>query len=107
MNFNSDVWWFALITGAVTSIIGFFLKQTFKRLEAHEKTIAEIQRTYVTKIELKEIKDDINQLKEKMLTKEDYYRSQLRMEQKIDKQNEKIDKMYDALLNIERGRKDE
>lgn len=99
MNFTADTWWlFCLIVTGVIAIIGFFLKRTINQTDRHDK---EIQLSYVTKGELKDVKTDVNksigklqtdveQIKDTCLTKKDFYANQNRLEAKIDKQNELI-----------------
>ena len=102
MNFTSDTWWlFGLIVTGAIAIIGFFLKRTINQTDRHDKEIKEIQLSYVTKGELKDVKNDVNktigklqtdveQIKDTCLTKKDFYANQNRLEDKIDKQNELI-----------------
>lgn len=108
MNFTSDTWWlFGIIITAAVAIIGFFLVRTINQLDSHAKAIGEIQRTYVTKEELKDVKSDINnsmsklqvdvaQIKENCLTKSDFYRLQMQTDKKIDK-------IYDLLIKRDGG----
>lgn len=112
MNFGADTWW--IVTGVATvaiAIIGFFLKRTMNTQDAHSKDINRIKLTYVTKEELKETRDglsadikltqsDVKEIKEQMLSKQDYYRLQTQTEQKIDK-------IYDLLLQHHGGGHDE
>lgn len=103
MNFGADTWWIiCTITTVVIAIIGFFLKRTMNTQDTHSKDINRIKLTYVTKEELKETKEglsadikltqvDVKEIKEQMLSKQDYYRLQTQTEQKIDK-------IYDLLL---------
>lgn len=102
MNFTADTWWlFGLIVTGAIAIIGFFLKRTINQTDRHDKEIKEIQLSYVTKDELKDVKNDVNksisklqtdveQIKDTCLTKKDFYANQNRLEDKIDKQNELI-----------------
>ena len=97
MNFTADTWWlFGLIVTGAIAIIGFFLKRTINEADRHDKEIKEIQLSYVTKDELKDVKNDLNksigklqtdveQIKESCLTKPDFYRSQMQTDKKIDK----------------------
>ena len=90
MNFGQDTWWIiCMIATVVIAIIGFFLKRTMTTQDMHSRDINEIKQTYVTKDELKEVK-------ERMLTKQDYYRLQTQTEKKIDK-------IYDLLLKHHGG----
>lgn len=79
-----------------------FLKRTINEADRHDKEIKEIQLSYVTKDELKDVKNDLNksigklqtdveQIKESCLTKPDFYRSQMQTDKKIDK-------IYDLLI---------
>lgn len=108
MNFGADTWW--IVAGAVTiaiSIIGFFLKRTMNTQDEHERAIKEIREKYATNEKLTEVRNglsenvkktqlDIEDIKERMLTKQDYYRLQTQTEQKIDK-------IYDLLLKYHGG----
>lgn len=97
MNFSADTWWlFGLIVSAVLAIISFFLKRTITQVDDHDKSINEIKRTYVTKGELKDFKEDVNhsigkiqadveQIKDTCLTKKDFINQQNKIETKIDK----------------------
>lgn len=112
MNFSADTWWlFGLICTAVIAIISFFLKRTINETDRHDKDIKEIQLTYVTKNELKEVKDStqktldkqqesIEEIKDQMLTKADFYRQQ-------NKTDSKIDKIYDLLIQQQGGKSDD
>lgn len=102
MTFSADTWWiFGLVVTCVIAIIGFFLKRTINQTDRHDREIKEIQISYVTKDELKDVKTDVNksmsklqadveQIKDNCLTKKDFYANQNRLEAKIDKQNELI-----------------
>lgn len=102
MNFTEDTWWlFGLIVSAILAIISFFLKRTINQVDEHDKSINDIKRTYVTKSEMKDLKDDVNnsisklqadveQIKDTCLTKKDFINQQNKIEAKIDRQNELI-----------------
>ena len=102
MNFASDTWWlFGLIISGAIAIISFFLKRTINEADRHDKEIKEIQLSYVTKDELKDIKTDVNksigklqtdveQIKENCLTKKDYYNSINEVKDEIKTQNKLI-----------------
>lgn len=112
MNFGQDTWWIiCMIATVVIAIIGFFLKRTMTTQDMHSRDINEIKQTYVTKDELKEVKSglsadikktqsDVEEIKERMLTKQDYYRLQTQTEKKIDK-------IYDLLLKHHGGGRDD
>lgn len=98
------------IAGIAVTVITYFLKRTIAKTDEHDKDINQIKQTYVTKAELEavrtEIRDDVSELgadvkeiKEKSLTKADFYRTQTATEQKIDK-------MYDLLLKLSKGGND-
>ena len=83
MNFSQDTWWIMglLVAGAI-SVISFFLKKTINQAEKHETDINEIKRTYVTKDEMKDLKDetssritklqtDVEEIKDTCLTKKE------------------------------------
>jgi uncharacterized membrane protein YhiD involved in acid resistance len=105
MNLSTFEWIVAAaVFGIAITIIGFFLKRIINRADQHEKDISEIKRTYVTKDEMKEIKDelrgenkklsaDISEIKENYLTKDDYYRRQVETDRRLDR-------IYDLLLEL-------
>lgn len=111
MNFDAGTWWVvAGIAGIAVTVITYFLKRTIAKTDEHDKDINQIKQTYVTKAELEavrtEIRDDVSELaadvkeiKEKSLTKADFYRTQTATEQKMDK-------MYDLLLKMSKGGND-
>ena len=79
----------------------YFLKRTINEADRHDKEIKEIQLSYVTKDELKDIKTDVNksigklqtdveQIKENCLTKKDYYNSINEVKDEIKTQNKLI-----------------
>ena len=102
MNFTADTWWlFGLIVTGPIAIIGFFLKRTINEADRHDKEIKEIQLSYVTKDELKDVKTDVNkaigklqtdveQIKDTCLTKKDYYNSINEVKDEIKTQNKLI-----------------
>ncbi len=108
MNFTADTWWlFGLIVMGAIAIIGFFLKRTINQTDRHDKEIKEIQLSYVTKDELKDIKSDLNKnverlqadvdlIKENFIPKADFYRLQTQSDKKIDK-------IYDLLIKRDGG----
>ncbi len=108
MNFTADTWWlFGLIVTGAIAIIGFFLKRTINQADRHDKEIKEIQLSYVTKDELKDIKSDLNKnverlqadvdlIKENFIPKSDFYRLQTQSDKKIDK-------IYDLLIKRDGG----
>ena len=102
MNFTADTWWlFGLIVTGAIAIIGFFLKRTINEADRHDKEIKEIQLSYVTKDELKDVKTDVNkaigklqtdveQIKDTCLTKKGYYNSINEVKDEIKTQNKLI-----------------
>lgn len=102
MNFSVDTWWIVgLLSTAAIAIISFFLKRTINQTDIHDKDINEIKRTYVTKDELKELKDDtkqsidklsqdVEQIKETCLTRKDFYASISELKQENRDQNQLI-----------------
>lgn len=109
---NNAVWWvITTVAGLVITIIGFYLKRTIVAADEHGKAIQAIQLTYVTQDDFKSYKhqsrddirqltDDINDLKERCLSKEDYYRSQAAV-------NGRLDKIYDLLYEAQKGTKND
>ncbi|WP_283606516.1 hypothetical protein [Faecalispora anaeroviscerum] len=108
---SAEVWW--VITSLVTlalGVIGYFLKRTVSQTDENEKDIQVIKQTYVTQDDFKEYKDqsrgdikqitaDINELKEKCLFKEDFYRTQANTDAKLDR-------IYDMLYQMQKGGSD-
>ena len=102
MNFSADTWWIVgIVFSATIAIIAFFLKRTINQTDSHDKDINEIKRTYVTKDELKELKDDtkqsidklsldVEQIKETCLTRKDFYQSITELKQENRDQNQLI-----------------
>lgn len=102
MNFSSDTWWIVgIVFSAAIAVIAFFLKRLINQADNHEKDISEIKRTYVTKDELKELKDDtkqsidklsedVEQIKETCLTRKDFYASISELKQENRDQNQLI-----------------
>lgn len=105
MNFSADTWW--ILSTAATLAIGiitYFLKRTMSKQDKHEEEINHIKLTYVTKDDLKDVKlefatttqklqKDIEEIKDTCLTKKDFIREHMHLE-------EKVDKMYDILVNM-------
>ena len=92
---------FGLIISGAIAIISFFLKRTINEADRHDKEIKEIQLSYVTKGELKDVKTDVNksisklqtdveQIKDTCLTKKDYYNSINEVKDEIKTQNKLI-----------------
>lgn len=95
MNFDAGTWWLvSLAVGAVMTVIGYFLKRTMSKVDEHDKDINIIKQTYVTKDEFKELRaeikadldkisGDMDEMKERNLSKQDFYRSQSEMQESI------------------------
>lgn len=108
MEFGADTWWlFTAAAGMAVGIISYFLKRTMSKQDEHEKDISHIKLTYVTKSELKELKDetssginklqkDVEEIKDNTLTKADFFRLQANTDKKLDK-------LYDLVLRIGGG----
>lgn len=102
---STEMWYIlTTVTGLAIGTIVYFLKRTMGKVDSHDSDITGIKLTYVTKNELADLKEDVaasteklakdvSGIKDKYLTKEDFYRTQAKTEQKLDK-------MYDLLLKI-------
>lgn len=102
MNFSADTWWIVgIVFSAAIAVISFFLKRLINQADNHEKDISEIKRTYVTKDELKELKEDtkqsidklsqdVEEIKETCLTKKEFYQSISELKQENRDQNQLI-----------------
>lgn len=115
MKFDSGTWWLVLLViGAITSSLTYLIKfALFSRLEKMEKKIDEFEKGLVDKDlhekDISEVKDDIETIKanytpmathtknfdecrsdikkitENYITREDFFREQLKMDKKLDK----------------------
>lgn len=93
----SVIW--GVATGLITlllGVVGYFLKRTMTRTDKHDEDINHIKQTYVTKAEVKELKnelrgelkqltDDVGEIKEKVLYKDDFYRTIVDVNRNIEK----------------------
>ena len=123
---STEAWYIVTFVIALASgIIGYFLQETMKKVDTHDKDINLIKQTYVTDTQMKEVKqdfeddleklaldvvdvkkelsDDIRQLtldvadiKDNFLKTQDFYRVQANTDKKLDK-------MYDLLLKLSGG----
>ena len=105
---STESWWIiTTVVGLAIGVIGYFLKRTMSTVDNHGKDIQNIQLTYVTKDEMKtlrqettdktdEIEKSVGDIKDKYLTKDDFYRTQANTDKKLDK-------MYDLLLSMSKG----
>lgn len=111
MNFSPDTWWLmGILVAAATAIIGYFLKRTMMKVDDHDKDINHIKQTYVTKEELKDqraefreelskISETVDDIKEKCLSKTDFYRAQ-------EETNSSIKQIYNLLIKWNGGQND-
>lgn len=95
MEFDAGTWWLiSLAVGAVMTVIGYFLKRTMSKVDEHDKDINVIKQTYVTKDEFKELRteikadldkisSDMDEMKERNLSKQDFYRAQGEIQESI------------------------
>ncbi len=109
MEFGADTWWIvATAATIVVGVISYFLKRTISKQDKHEEQINFIKQTYVTQEQLKEFKEetngflnklqkDVEDIKENSLKKSDFLRQQAVTDQKLDK-------MYDLILEIRGGK---
>ena len=59
MEFGADTWWIVCMAAtAAVGIISYFLNRTMSKQDRHEEDINHIKLTYVTKDELKELKEE-------------------------------------------------
>lgn len=105
---NEQIWWGVTTLAALAiSIIGFFLKKTISKTDEHDKDINIIKQNYVrqddfkayqsqSREDIKQLTADINELKEKCLFREDFFRSQASTDQKIDR-------IYDMVYQMNKG----
>lgn len=103
MSFGPGTWWLiTIIVTVVIGIIGYFLRRTMSRQDKHDDDIELIKLTYVTKDDLKIVKEDfrgatdklqsaIEDLKDNCLTKRDYIERQTQTEARLNQ-------IYDLLL---------
>lgn len=117
----------SLGAGLIIGIIGYFLKRTMSRVDKNEQDINSVKEIYTPskthdkhfeecKSEIKQIKEDytpkqthekdfdecrndIKQIKEDCITKEDFFREMGKFDRKLDRQDEKIDRLINMLLN--------
>lgn len=108
VQYDAQTWW--LITtaaGLVIAVIGFFLKRTMSKVDEHDRDINIIKQTYVTKDEFKDLRneikaelskisDDMDEIKEKSLSRQDFYRAQADT-------NDQIRRVYDLLIKRSGG----
>lgn len=117
----------SLGAGLIIGIIGYFLKRTMSRVDKSELDISLVKENFTTlkthdkdfgecKNEIKQIKEDytpkqvhekdfdecrndIKQIKEDCITKEDFFREMGKFDRKLDRQDEKIDRLINMFIN--------
>lgn len=128
MTFDSGTWWLiATIVAALVAAVTFLIKLgVFNRVDKCEKMvercvlkddykrdiqectadIKQIRRDYITRDvhakDLDECRGDIKKIKTDYITKEDFLREMGKFDRKLDRQDEKIDRLINLLLR-ERG----
>ncbi len=116
MQFDAGTWWLA-------ALLCWLLKRSYDRVErkadsAVPKTefdkqmdscreqIRAIQETYTTRAvhdkDIDECRRKINKISEVYLTKEDFYREQAKTERRLEQQNEKLDRVLEILMQMQR-----
>lgn len=107
-NVNEQVWWgITTLATLAISIIGFFLKKTISKTDEHDRDINVIKQNYVrqddfkayqnqSREDFKQLTADINELKEKCLFREDFYRTQAAT-------NQQLDRIYDMVYQMNKG----
>ena len=100
---DTQLWWgVTTIAGLAIAAITYFLKRTIGKVDEHDKNINEIKQDYASKADLKELRteikaellritDDLSEIKEQSLGKQDFYRS-------IGEINESIKQLRDILM---------
>lgn len=98
----------AVVGGAFSIALGvivYFLKRTMNRVDQHDADINHIKLTYVTKkdlekmegelkSEIRQLTDSVGEIKEKVLYKDDFYRTVVDINRNIEKlQTYLIDKL--------------
>ena len=94
MKFGADTWW--LVGLAVTiaiGIIGYFLKRTMSKQDQHEADINLKELKSDTATSMDKLQKDVEEIKVNTLSKADFYRSQA-------KTDDKMDKIYDMLIEL-------
>lgn len=115
---STEMWYIlTTVAGLAIGTIIYFLKRTMSKVDSHDSDITGIKLTYVTKTELGELKEDVAAstgkiqkdvagIKDKYLTKDDFYRTQAATDKKLDRMqaitDQKLDKMYELLLQLSR-----
>lgn len=124
MQFDSGTWWLAaLLLSGVTALLCWLLKRSYDRVEKKADNavqkgefdkqmdscraqIRAIQETYTTRAthdkDIDECRKKISKISEVYLTKEDFYREQAKTERRLEQQNEKLDRVLEILMQMQR-----
>ena len=124
MQFDAGTRWLALaLLGGVTGLLVWLLKRSYDRVEKKADNavqkgefdkqmdscraqIRAIQETYTTRAthdkDIDECRKKISKISEVYLTKEDFYREQAKTERRLEQQNEKLDRVLEILMQMQR-----
>ena len=124
MQFDAGTWWLALaLLGGVTGLLVWLLKRSYDRVEKKADNAVQkgefdkqmdscrtqvraIQETYTTRAthdkDIDECRKKISKISEVYLTKEDFYREQAKTERRLEQQNEKLDRVLEILMQMQR-----
>ncbi len=124
MQFDAGTWWLALaLLGGVAGLLVWLLKRSYDRVEKKADNavqkgefdkqmdscraqIRAIQETYTTRAthdkDIDECRKKISKISEVYLTKEDFYREQAKTERRLEQQNEKLDRVLEILMQMQR-----
>lgn len=124
MQFDAGTWWLvALLLSGVTALLFWLLKRSYdrverkadgavskvefdKQLDSCKEQIRAIQETYTTRAthdkDIEDCRRKINKISEVYLTKEDFYREQAKTERRLELQNEKLDRVLEILMQMQR-----
>lgn len=112
-----------LLLGGVTGLLCWLLKRSYdrvekkaegavpkaefdKQLDSCKSQIRAIQETYTTRAthdkDIDECRKKISKISEVYLTKEDFYREQAKTERKLEQQNQKLDRVLEILMQMQR-----
>ena len=127
MQFDAGTWWLVvLLLGAATGLLAWLLKRSYDRVEKKadgavpkaefdkqmdscREQIRAIQETYTPRTvhdkDIDECRRKINKISEVYLTKEDFYREQAKTERRLEQQNEKLDRVLEILMQMQRKEK--
>ena len=115
-----------LLLGAATGLLAWLLKRSYDRVEKKadgavpkaefdkqmdscREQIRAIQETYTPRTvhdkDIDECRRKINKISEVYLTKEDFYREQAKTERRLEQQNEKLDRVLEILMQMQRKEK--